>query len=145
MVEIRQPMSKEKERSQRRHARMDKVLSAARIPVHIWLEGALPGPAVARETVLGAAISTSGRSGYNDISVARRDAAAAAVVASMQSPTGAMNGMSVNESAVDLSLDDWADSTEQADGERKEPPPSTWFDDLDSAAMPLDAPVASRR
>ena len=76
---------------------------------------------------------------------ARRDAAAAAVVASMQSPTGAMYGMSVNESAVDLSLDDWADSTEQADGERKEPPPSTWFDDLDSAAMPLDAPVASRR
>lgn len=144
VVEIRQPMSKEKERSQRRHARMDKVLAAARIPVHVWLEGALPGSAVARETVLGAALSTSGRSGYNDVNVARRDAEAAAVVASMQSPTGAMNGMSVNESAVDLQLDDWSYADDTPEGERKEPPPSTWFDDLDSSAMPLETGAVQR-
>lgn len=142
VVEIRQPMSKEKERSQRRHARMDRVLAAARIPVHVWLEGALPGPAVARETVLGAAISTSGRSGYNDVNVARRDAEAAAVVASMQGPGGSMNGMSVNEAGLDLQLDEWADDTPE--GERKEPPPSTWFDDLDSSAMPLETTAAQR-
>lgn len=143
VVEIRQPLSREKERTQRRHARMDRVLQAARIPVHVWLEGALPGPAVARESILGAAITTSGKSGYNDVNVARRDAEAAAVVASMQSPTGAMNGMSVNEAAVDVSLDDWAyaDDEDGADCERKEPPPSTWFDDLDSGPMPLDQPA----
>lgn len=146
VVEIRQPMSREKERSQRRHARMDRVLQAARIPVHVWLEGALPGPAVAREAILGAAISTSGRSGYQDVNVARRDAEAAAVVASMQSPIGAMNGMSVNET-VDVALDEWAYTDDTPENERKEPPPSTWFDDLDSAAMPLDAPAspAARR
>lgn len=137
VVEVRQPISREKERSQRRHARMDRVLAAARIPVHVWLEGALPGPAVAREAILGAAITTSGRAGYQDLSVARRDAEAAAVVASMQSPTGAMNGMSVNET-VDVSLDDWSYVDDTPEGERKEPPPSTWFDDLDSTAMPLD-------
>jgi Protein of unknown function (DUF2726) len=137
VVEIRQPLSREKERSQRRHARMDRVMAAARIPVHVWLEGALPGPAVVREAVLGAAISTSGRSGYQDVAVARRDAEAAAVVASMQSPIGEMNGMSVNEAPVDFNLDDWSEEDE-AEGERKEPPPSTWFDDLDSNPMPLE-------
>jgi hypothetical protein len=137
VVEIRQPLSREKERSQRRHARMDRVLSAARIPVHVWLEGALPGPAVAREAVLGAAISSSGRAGYQDLNVARRDAEAAAVVASMQSPIGDMNGLSVNEAPVDFNLDDWTDEDE-AEGARKEPPPSTWFDDLDSGDVPLD-------
>lgn len=135
VVEIRQPMSRENERSQRRHTRMDRVLAAARIPVHVWLEGSLPGPAVAREAVLGAAINSSGRAGYQDLSVARRDAEAAAVVASMQMPTGAMNGLSVDETPVDFNLDNWSDDDE---AERKEPPPSTWFDDLDSDAMPLD-------
>ncbi len=142
VVEIRQPRSKENERAQRRHARMDKVLQAARIPVHVWLEGALPGPTVAREAILGAALQTAGRSGYNDVNQARRTAEAAALVASMQTRTntntrtGPISGMSVNESGVDFNLDDWTD--EQVAAERKEPPPSTWFDDLDSAAVPLD-------
>ena len=145
VVEIRMPRSRENERSQRRHARMDRVLAAARIPVHVWLEGALPGSAVAREAVLGAAINTSGRAGYQDLNVARRDAEAAAVVASMQSPVGSMNGMSVDEAAVDFNVDDWSDEDE-AERERKEPPPSTWFDDLDSDTPPQqEAAVASHR
>ncbi|MGC4062694.1 MAG: DUF2726 domain-containing protein [Aquabacterium sp.] len=149
VVEVRLPRSRENERSQRRHARMDRVLAAARIPVHVWLEGALPGSAVAREAVLGAAINASGRAGYQDLSVARRDAEAAAVVASMQSPIGNMNGMSVDETAVDFNVDDWSDDEgDEAERARKEPPPSTWFDDLDSDAAPLDATataMASRK
>ena len=137
VIEIRQARTKENERAQRRHARMDKVLEAARIPVHIWLEGALPGPTVAREAILGAAIQGSGRSGFNDIQMARRTAEAAALVASMQTRTGPISGMSVSEGAVDFNLDDWTDDAEEAN-ERREPPPSTWFDDLDSSAMPLD-------
>jgi len=135
VIEVRQPLSRENERAQKRQARMDRVLSAARIPVHVWLEGALPGPAVAREAVLGSAIATSGKSGYQDMNIARRDAEAAAVVASMQTPAGAMHGLSVDESPVDFNVDDWADDE---DGDRKEPPPSTWFDDLDSSPMPLE-------
>jgi hypothetical protein len=144
VVEIRMPRSRENERSQRRHARMDRVLAAARIPVHVWLEGALPGSAVAREAVLGAAINTSGRAGYQDLNVARRDAEAAAVVASMQSPVGNMNGMSVDEASVDFNVDDWSDDDgDEAERERKEPPPSTWFDDLDSGGVPLDTAVTA--
>lgn len=140
VVEIRQPMSREKERSQQRHARMDRVLTAARIPVHVWLEGALPGPAVAREAILGAAISTSGRSGYQDVNVARRTAEAAAVVASLQNPASALHGMQVDES-VNGNLDAWRaaihEDPEDPEVARREPPPSTWFDDLDSEPMPL--------
>jgi hypothetical protein len=134
VVEVRQPFARENERAQKRQARMDRVLSSARIPVHVWLEGALPGPAVAREAILGSALNASGKSGYPDMNVARRDAEAAAVVASMQMPAGAMQGVSVDETSVDFNVDDWADE----DGDRKEPPPSTWFDDLDSGPVPLD-------
>lgn len=138
VVEIRQTASHEKERTQKRQARMDRVLSAARIPVHVWLEGALPGPAVAREAILGAAIASTGRSGYADVNVARRDAEAAAVVASMQSPSGHMHGLMVDESPVDFNLNDWSQEEDSAEAQRKEPPPSTWFDDLDSEHAGLD-------
>ncbi len=142
VVEIRQSSSREKERSQKRHARMDRVLTAARIPVHVWLEGALPGPAVVREAILGSAINAAGRAGYADLNVARRDAEAAAVVASMQSPVGHMHGLMVDESPVDFNLDDWSEK-DQTEADRREPQPSTWFDDLDSGPMPLDEPQRS--
>ncbi len=138
VVEIRQTATHEKERTQKRQARMDRVLSAARIPVHVWLEGALPGPAVAREAILGAAIASTGRSGYADVNVARRDAEAAAVVASMQSPSGHMHGLMVDESPVDFNLNEWSQDEDSAEAQRKEPPPSTWFDDLDSEHAGLD-------
>jgi hypothetical protein len=139
VVEVRQSVNKEKERTLKRQSRMDRVLTAARIPIHIWLEGVFPGPAVAREAILGAAIATSGRAGYQDLSVARRDVEAAAVVASMQG-AGAMYGMSVNESPVDFNLDSLGDDEDDSsDADRKEPPPSTWFDDLDETSpTPLD-------
>lgn len=146
VVEIRQPMSRENERAQRRHARMDRVLDAARIPVHVWLEGALPGPVVAREAILGAAIASTGPVGMGGVGQARRDAEAAAVVASLQGG-GAFHGVSVDERAIDVvideAMDDWH-TQGGADNERKEPPPSTWFDDMDSGRMPLESSSATR-
>jgi hypothetical protein len=134
VVEVRQGPTVTKDSALKRQQRMDKVLHAARIPVHVWLEGALPGPAVAREAILGAAIQTSGRAGYQDLNVAKRDAAAAAVVASMQS------GRDTPPPGLDFDVDAWADDNESGavesaspqDAQRKEPPPSTWFDDLDT-------------
>ncbi len=133
VVEVRQPHSRENERAQRRHARMDRVLKGAQVPVHVWLEGALPGAVVAREAILGAAAG--------DFHQARRDAEAAAVVASLQAG-GSLRGVKVNERTIDVVLDEvggdaW--ETTGADHERREPPPSTWFDDLDTEGMPLDA------
>jgi len=149
VVEIRQPMSRENERAQRRHARMDRVLDAARIPVHVWLEGALPGPVVAREAILGAAIASTGPTGMGGmggVGQARRDAEAAAVVASLQGG-GAFHGVSVDERAIDVvideAMDDWR-TQGGADNERKEPPPSTWFDDMDSGRMPLEPAAVTR-
>lgn len=150
VVEVRQPLSRENERAQRRHARMDRVLRGARIPVHVWLDGAMPGPVVAREAILGAAIATQGGAHGDaaDARTARRDAEAAAVVASMQG-SGELHGLLVDERAVDVVLDDAMDGWEAtgADHDRKEPPPSTWFDDLDagdSGRMPLEARSVER-
>jgi len=146
VVEVRQPLSRENERAQRRHARMDRVLRGAQIPVHVWLEGALPGPAVAREAILGTATAANARMGRAELVNARRDAEAAAVVASMQS-AGGLRGLSVNERTVDVVLDDALDEWEDtgSDAEHKEPPPSTWFDDLDSGRMPLEASARLER
>lgn len=153
VVEVRPGAAATKDSALKRQQRMDKVLQAARIPVHVWLEGALPGPAVAREAILGAAIQLSGRSGYQDVGLARRDADAAAMVASMQAPpshkpTAEVRslyghphaGVDVTErQALDFDIDAWIRSegdergdAEDQDAERKEPPPSTWFDDLDT-------------
>jgi len=150
VVEVRQPLSRENERAQRRHARMDRVLRGARIPVHVWLEGAMPGPVVAREAILGAAIAAQGglHGDAADARLARRDAEAAAVVASMQG-AGELRGLSVDEHAVDVVLDDAVQAWEAtgADHDRQEPPPSTWFDDLDggdSGRMPLEARSVER-
>lgn len=149
VVEVRQPASKENERARRRHARMDRVLEAARIPVHVWLEGALPGPVVAREAILGAATASTGPQSLVGNEVARRDAEAAAVVASLQGG-GNFEGLSLQERAIDVVIDEAMDEWEAnggSDGERKEPPPSTWFDDmdLDSGRMPLDAAARGDR
>ncbi|WP_286742519.1 DUF2726 domain-containing protein [Aquabacterium sp. UBA2148] len=148
VVEVRQPASKENERARRRHARMDRVLDGARIPVHIWLEGALPGPVVAREAILGAATASTGPQSQSGNDTARRDAEAAAVVASLQGG-GNFEGLSLQERAIDVVIDEAMDEWEAsggADGERKEPPPSTWFDDmdLDSGRMPLDGAQGTR-
>lgn len=153
VVEVRPGAAATKDSALKRQQRMDKVLQAARIPVHVWLEGALPGPAVAREAILGAAIQLSGRSGYQDLSLARRDADAAAMVASMQAaPSPKLTaevrslyghphaGVDVTErQALDFDIDAWIRSegddrggADDQDAERKEPPPSTWFDDLDT-------------
>lgn len=147
VVEVRQPASKENERARRRHARMDRVLDAARIPVHVWLEGALPGPVVAREAILGAATASTGPQSLVGNELARRDAEAAAVVASLQGG-GNFEGLSLQERAIDVVIDEAMDEWEAnggADGERKEPPPSTWFDDmdLDSGRMPLDSAASN--
>lgn len=172
VVEVRPGAAATKDSALKRQQRMDKVLQAARIPVHVWLEGALPGPAVAREAILGAAIQMSGRSGYQDVSLARRDADAAAMVASMQAaptpapkPTAEVRslyghphgGVDVTErQALDFDIDAWIrsegednGSADDQDAERKEPPPSTWFDDLDTdpgtGLMAGDPPAAGPR
>lgn len=114
VVEIRQPMGREKERSQRRHQRMDRVLEAAGVPVHVWLEGALPGPAVARETILGGPMVFMTKTGATLVDTSERNRLATG--------PSALEGLAVVERSgveVDLELGSAPDNNQ---------PVSTWFE-----------------
>lgn len=122
VVEVRNPIGRGKERAQRRQARMDRVLEAAGIPVHVWLEGALPGPAVARETLLGGPMVFMTKSGATLV-----DTNVRAKVPPPGSSGAALEGLAVHE---DVDVDLGADT----EGPR---PVSTWFESGHSGAAPL--------
>ena len=111
VVDIRAPESQENERARQRHARMDRVLKAADIPLHVWREDALPNAVGARNAILGmpgdapAAPATSTQPGRVPATAMARQPMAVAV--------------------------------EDDGSEQRDPPSSTWFDDLDSARVPL--------
>lgn len=123
VVEVRNPIARDKERAQRRQARMDRVLEAAGIPVHVWLEGALPGPAVARETVLGGPMVFMTKSGATLVDTAVR------TKVPPPSSGASLEGLAVQE-GVEVDVDLGADS----EGPR---PVSTWFESGHSDAAPL--------
>jgi Protein of unknown function (DUF2726) len=157
VVEVRQPFGKDKERNQKRHARMDRVLEAAKIPVHVWLDNALPGPAVARETILGAAVVFTTKSGATLVDTASRaKAPPLPTTGGPRVPTG-VPGLAVNEGpVVDFDLGEVgtepplpvADVTmpmavQEAEEESDEVSRrmSTWFESAQpphSGKMPLD-------
>src|SRR5690606_28717295 len=99
VVEIRQPAGREKERTQRRQARMDRVLEAAGIPVHVWLDGALPGPAVARETILGGPMVFMTKSGATLVDTAGR------AKASPLRQGSSLEGLAVHEGLDEVDLE----------------------------------------
>lgn len=52
-VELREAGAEESEKARKRHIRMDRVLAAAGIKVHVWRESTLPSATKAREIILG--------------------------------------------------------------------------------------------
>jgi hypothetical protein len=107
------------ERAERRRARMGRVLKAAGIKVFQWREEALPSAEFARDQI-----------------IQRTGAPSTAPVVEIIPPQpmrgpGAGGKIPVPEVMVTESVDD---------GPRREPPSSTWFDDLDSGRVPLDPP-----
>lgn len=137
VVEVREPFGRDKERTQKRFARMDRVLEAAKIPVHVWLDNALPGPAVARETVLGSAVVFTTKSGATLVDTSAR------AMAPPMPVTIALPGLSVNESPhVDFDLSaphsDLPDIAGVESGEEVSQRMSTWFESAQSGRMPLD-------
>ena len=152
VVEIRQPSAQETDRTRRRHTRMDKVLRASHIPVHVWLEESLPDLMTVRESILGpeaAQADAASSMPSAESSRARRNAEAAAVVASMRTG-GHMEGMSVQDRGLDFNLDDLDESEQAGEGRHaashRDPPPSTWFDDLEpTMPAPLDEIPPSQR
>jgi Protein of unknown function (DUF2726) len=129
VVEVRQPLGRAKDRAVKRQTRMDRVLAAADIPVHVWLEGALPGPAVARETILGSAVVFTTKSGATLV-----DTSAQAKAPPLPAGLPGLEGLAVHETPVDFDLDDGLD-----DGPASRRM-STWFESAHSGAVPLDEP-----
>ncbi len=63
VVEIRPAVDSQNSKAIKRQQRMDRVLEAAGIPVHVWLEGQLPSPASARNAILGSNMVFTTRTG----------------------------------------------------------------------------------
>jgi len=126
VVDIRAPEAQENDRAKQRHARMDRVLKAAEIPLHVWREDALPNALGARSAILKVPA---------DMPLSAATAPAAAMgTSSARLPVGA--AIPVREPVAAAMVED--DGLEQRD-----PPSSTWFDELDSAPAPL-APMPPR-
>lgn len=145
VVEVRQPQGQESERGMRRHERMDRVLTAAGIKLHVWREGALPVAAAVREAVLGAdggltpdaaatpeALLASRPGGIQRPVAAVAAASGAAVAAGIAASPDVRLPAAPSRSIHDLELPEAVELPPH-----REPPPSTWFEDLDSAPMPL--------
>ncbi len=105
VVEVRCPPERESPRTVKRHARMDRVIEAAGIRLHVWRDDQIPSVSAARLSVL------------------------------VTPPTQEVSNPDVAaRPPIDSEL---PESNEMA--EFREPPPSTWFEDLDSAPMPLES------
>lgn len=106
------------ERARKRLSRMSRSLEAANIRLLIWRADALPSTTAAREAILPNAAPNAPPTPF---ATAMAETPVAAAV---------MAGVSPFDDAG-------RDSTQDEMIELLEPPPSTWFDDLDSEPAPL--------
>jgi len=112
----------ESERAARRRARMARVLKAAGVKVFVWREQAIPTPEAARDQIIQ-------RTGVPD---AVKPPITIGTPKTLRPTTTADTGR--GKIPVPEVLGE-----AHNDGPRQEPPPSTWFDDLESGPTPLDA------
>jgi Protein of unknown function (DUF2726) len=108
----------ESEGAARRRARMSRVLKAAGIKFFVWREHAIPTPATARDQVIQ-------RTG---VPSATPEPVSVDKPRTPQAPKTGSSKIPVPEVVAE----------EPVDERRREPPPSTWFDDLDSGPTPFD-------
>ncbi len=106
------------ERAERRRQRMTRVLKAGGVKVFLWREESLPSPEFARDQI-------TQRIGDIEEAGARRPEIVEPKVPSRLTP-----GSIPVPDVFNVPFDDEP---------RREPPPSTWFDDLDSGRVPLES------
>jgi hypothetical protein len=105
------------ERADRRRSRMTRVLKAAGVKVFLWREESLPSPELARDQI-------TQRIGDIEEVGARKPE-----ISEPRSPVRPAPGSIPVPEVLNIPFDDEP---------RQEPPPSTWFDDLDSGRVPLE-------
>ena len=132
VVELQAPQASE--RARKRLARIARTLKAAKIPIHLWREDALPSASAARDAILPRPHTDSIHPRIPGLAVAAHPDRAGPPADRVQAePSTAPD----NHAAGAWAADDLVDMPE--------PPPSTWFDDLDAAPAPMDPPKRSKR
>lgn len=116
VVEVQSTAVQSNDRSKRRLQRVARTLTAAHIPLHVWTENALPASESARELIAPKPAPVV-------------PASPAAPAANVEAGSPAVPPPPFNP--FEDTGRDWAQD------EVIEPPPSTWFDDLDTAPAPL--------
>jgi hypothetical protein len=106
------------ERAEQRRARMTRVLKAAGLKVFVWREQAIPSPEAARDQIIQ-------RTGVPDPTV---EPITIGTPKSQQAVVVGNNKIPVPDVLADA----------HAEEPLREPPSSTWFDELDSGSTPLD-------
>ncbi|MBX3604186.1 MAG: DUF2726 domain-containing protein [Piscinibacter sp.] len=115
VITIQPPAEKLSERGRKRQQRMARVLRSAGIPMHVWIENALPSTEAAREMVMPRKPAPEAGTPVPEPIADTR------VRPSRPTP--------LDEPGRDSSGDEMI--------EVREPPPSTWFDDFNSGPAPL--------
>ncbi len=110
--------SRSSERAERRRSRMTRVLKAGGVKVFLWREESLPSPDFARDQI-------TQRIGDIEEAGARKPE-----IIEPKVPTRPTPGSIPVPEVLNIPFDDEP---------RREPPPSTWFDDLDSGRVPLES------
>jgi len=115
VVELQAESGQPSDRARKRLTRISRSLQAANIPLLIWRADALPSTSAAREAILPKAPATPFTT-----EMPRADTAPAAALPAFN-PFDEVGRDSTQDETIEL----------------LEPPPSTWFDDLDSQPAPL--------
>ena len=116
VVELQADGGHPSERARKRLTRMSRSLQAASIPMLIWRADALPSASAAREAILPKPAVTP-----FSTTMPTPDAPAAPAAVARSNPFDETGRDSTQDEMIEL----------------LEPPPSTWFDDLDSEPAPL--------
>jgi len=127
VIELQPDAAPLSDRAKKRLTRMTRALQAASIPLLHWRSDALPSVAVVRAAIAPTPVVAPAPAKVLAESVVAAAATSSAAATPARSP--------FEDSARDESHDERI--------ELLEPPPSTWFDDLDSEPMPLDGPSAA--
>jgi len=122
VVHILPAAGESNERARRRHKRMARVLKAEGVALHTWVEGVFPTPDAARAAIL----------------PEPPQAEAPPTVPGSQAEAPAPAPARPRESRPTPFDDPTRDSTFDERIELRDAPPSTWYDDLETAAAPLD-------
>lgn len=127
VVELRAAAGPASDRTQRRLERMSRSLKAANLPLHVWNEGVLPSVEAIRLAIIPRPPV---------VTAAPPSAAPLNASGAMASALGAP----ARVPAVNPFDDTSRDSAQDERIELLEPPPSTWFDDLDPEPAPRRKP-----